>query len=516
MSIPINVRGTIIDFPSSGQNPNYAPAIIQFAEAVSNAFESTLVINTQTSNYVVTVNDDIIRADATGGPMSVTLPTPSLAVGKIFYIQKIDSSPNPVTVVGTINGQTNFVLNNQYELIQVYSDGTSYQLINHTILQNVTILTKNSNYLITASDSLIRGDASSGSIALTLPDPTTVIGKFYYLIKIDSSSNTVTIAGTINGVSNFILTKQYQAIIVYSNGTNYEIIAKSLGLTNADLSGSAGITGANIASATITNSNIASGTILNSNLAGMPSNTLKGNNTGGSTVLDLTISQINTMLGTAISVGPVNNTSTADGMDLTSGVLSLHATDGINPGILNTVAQTIGGDKTFFGDIFIYPGSSMAIGATTLGPGQTASSLYIKPSSSGLSPSNPTAAPLLIETDGSSQGAFVGFITPTNAFVGLQVNEGTMGGGAQFRYKWTGTASTSGWFILGNSASALGSIASDSTWTIGQASSSVTHKINGASSNSVSSGGFVLPAASGVFIPINFNGTTYKIALYFA
>lgn len=61
-------------------------------------------------------------------------------------------------------------------------------------------------------------------------------------------------------------------------------------LTNSNLSGSAGITGANIASATITGSNIASATIAgtnianntitNTNLAQMPANTVKANTSG--------------------------------------------------------------------------------------------------------------------------------------------------------------------------------------------------------------------------------------------
>ena len=34
MSVQINIKGTLIDFPSSGQSPNWAPAIIEFAQAV--------------------------------------------------------------------------------------------------------------------------------------------------------------------------------------------------------------------------------------------------------------------------------------------------------------------------------------------------------------------------------------------------------------------------------------------------------------------------------------------------
>lgn len=40
MSIPINIQGTIIQFPESAASPNYAPAIIQFAQAVAAALSS--------------------------------------------------------------------------------------------------------------------------------------------------------------------------------------------------------------------------------------------------------------------------------------------------------------------------------------------------------------------------------------------------------------------------------------------------------------------------------------------
>lgn len=37
MSVVITIAGTPVQFPSSGQDPNWAPAVIQFAELVSNA-----------------------------------------------------------------------------------------------------------------------------------------------------------------------------------------------------------------------------------------------------------------------------------------------------------------------------------------------------------------------------------------------------------------------------------------------------------------------------------------------
>jgi hypothetical protein len=42
MSIQINIKGTLIDFPSSGESPNWSPAVIEFAQAVEDAILSAV------------------------------------------------------------------------------------------------------------------------------------------------------------------------------------------------------------------------------------------------------------------------------------------------------------------------------------------------------------------------------------------------------------------------------------------------------------------------------------------
>ena len=103
-------------------------------------------------------------------------------------------------------------------------------------------------------------------------------------------------------------------------------------LVNANLSGSAAVS--------------------NANLAAMPTLTLKGNNTGGSaTPQDLTVSQVNTMLGisgAATSIGALDaQPENADGLALVSGVLSAQSADATHPGLVNNTTQTFSGQKTF-------------------------------------------------------------------------------------------------------------------------------------------------------------------------
>lgn len=42
MSVTITIKGTPIDFPSSGESPNWSPAVIQFAQAVEEALLSAV------------------------------------------------------------------------------------------------------------------------------------------------------------------------------------------------------------------------------------------------------------------------------------------------------------------------------------------------------------------------------------------------------------------------------------------------------------------------------------------
>jgi hypothetical protein len=90
--------------------------------------------------------------------------------------------------------------------------------------------TKTSNYTLTATDYIILGDASAGPITFNLPTAVGISGRIYEFVKIDSSSNAITIDGagseTINGALTKTLTTQWQRCRIVSNNSNWIVLSE--------------------------------------------------------------------------------------------------------------------------------------------------------------------------------------------------------------------------------------------------------------------------------------------------
>lgn len=89
------------------------------------------------------------------------------------------------------------------------------------------VTTKTANYTILGTDTVILADATTASFTLTLPTAVGRTGKYYVIKKIDSSTNTVTIDAdstqTLDDGLTAVLTDQYEAVIVFSDGSNWFI-----------------------------------------------------------------------------------------------------------------------------------------------------------------------------------------------------------------------------------------------------------------------------------------------------
>jgi hypothetical protein len=89
----------------------------------------------KTSAYTASLDDFAILGDATSAAFSVTLPTAASAEGHLYFIKKVDSSANAVTVDGDtaeeIDGDTTLALGDQYEGVLILSDGTDWHILAH-------------------------------------------------------------------------------------------------------------------------------------------------------------------------------------------------------------------------------------------------------------------------------------------------------------------------------------------------------------------------------------------------
>lgn len=93
----------------------------------------TFSVSTKSSNYTITTSDTVILADATSGSINITLPTASGASSYRFFVKKIDTSTNTVTILrqgsDTIDGGTSALIQVAYVSVTVVSNGSNWYVI---------------------------------------------------------------------------------------------------------------------------------------------------------------------------------------------------------------------------------------------------------------------------------------------------------------------------------------------------------------------------------------------------
>lgn len=84
---------------------------------------------TTSVNYGALATDRYILVDASGGVISVTVPTASS--GKLYSIKKIDSTPNDVNITapGTIDSAGSFVLRVSNDSVDIVSNGSDWFVV---------------------------------------------------------------------------------------------------------------------------------------------------------------------------------------------------------------------------------------------------------------------------------------------------------------------------------------------------------------------------------------------------
>lgn len=88
--------------------------------------------------------------------------------------------------------------------------------------------TKTSNYTVSATDTVIFANATSGNVTITLPTASTSTGYRFYIKRIDNSGNTCAVArsssDTIDGQTSISLDLQYTSLTIVSDGSAWYII----------------------------------------------------------------------------------------------------------------------------------------------------------------------------------------------------------------------------------------------------------------------------------------------------
>ncbi|MDP7422811.1 MAG: hypothetical protein QGH40_13095 [bacterium] len=87
----------------------------------------------ETAAYTLTDSDYFVAANATGGAITITLPTASGIAGRIYVIKKVDGSNNVITIAAAgseiIDGASTLVLESQYDSAQLVSGGSNWLVI---------------------------------------------------------------------------------------------------------------------------------------------------------------------------------------------------------------------------------------------------------------------------------------------------------------------------------------------------------------------------------------------------
>lgn len=86
---------------------------------------------TVTASATLTLSDDIVFADATLGPLVVTLPSASSASGNGVFVKKIDTTANAVTIIGTdpIDGMTSVQIAAPYTCLTLFASFSGWFII---------------------------------------------------------------------------------------------------------------------------------------------------------------------------------------------------------------------------------------------------------------------------------------------------------------------------------------------------------------------------------------------------
>lgn len=85
---------------------------------------------TVTTSTTLSQANNFVLADATGGVVTITLPSAAGARGRVYVIKRMNAGKNLVKIAltgsETLDGGTGYSLGWQYHVVTVFSDGTNW------------------------------------------------------------------------------------------------------------------------------------------------------------------------------------------------------------------------------------------------------------------------------------------------------------------------------------------------------------------------------------------------------
>lgn len=107
--------------------------LVKRANGAVNTVQILSVSPNITGDITLTDEYSVIPVDASGGNITVTLPAAGSGIGTVYYIKKIDSSSNTVTIDAnaseTIDGVTTKVISSQYVSTTIVQTATQWWII---------------------------------------------------------------------------------------------------------------------------------------------------------------------------------------------------------------------------------------------------------------------------------------------------------------------------------------------------------------------------------------------------
>lgn len=200
----------------------------------TNVGNLTLANANLTSVAATFPNSYLSNSSVTIGNTSVSLGSTQTTFGNVT-LQNANITSVAATFPNSYLSNSTITLGNATLTLGSTTSTVGNLTLTNTTANGVSLayVAKTAAYTATSTDYTIAGNASTAAFSVTLPTSVGITGKVYVVKKVDSSANAVTVATTsaqtIDGAASKVLSIQYDAVTVQSDGANWLIIANTFG-----------------------------------------------------------------------------------------------------------------------------------------------------------------------------------------------------------------------------------------------------------------------------------------------